>query len=172
MRYNNVLYMVILFFLLIFLCIPMLLIFSGCGSNRETIIKDKVLTVKVPEVDMSLKGKIKADSSLKARMEDFFSTLPDTAYVEGSALTIDTTGHVVKADIKFFPNKRKNSETKKPESEFQLKVKHSDLKPRYTDSTIINPKKDDRSPWETIKTVGFIIAVILIGFKIYTIFKK
>lgn len=162
-----------MFFVIVFaLAMVMLLGQMGCSTNRETIIKDKVLEVKVPEVDLKLQGKIIADSLLKVRIEDFFSTLPDTTYVEGSAVTIDTTGHVIKTDVKFYPNRKKNPVTKKPGPGFQLNVKHSDIQTRYTDTVIINPPKKEGSPWEKVKTIGFIIALILIGLKVYTFFKK
>ncbi|HEX2866549.1 MAG TPA: hypothetical protein VHO03_05885 [Ignavibacteriales bacterium] len=123
------------------------LLLCGCSSNR-TVIKDKDIVVKVPEVKAELEGEIKAPApEIKYSIEDFFSTLPESTYIEGTSTLVDSTGHVSKASVRMYPNRKKDPETGKPKPTFELNVKQSDIHVSHTDTTHFVEQKESSPLW-------------------------
>lgn len=148
----------------------------GCGSNK-TVIKDQDITVEVPDVKTVLEAEVKnADPDLKAAMDDFFSSLPESTYIAGSKTIIDLSGQVQTAEVKFYPNRKKDI-AGKPVPEFVLDVRQSDIHIRDTDTTsFVFPKETlwDKTGSAAALAVFFLMIVLcgVIVFKFSHSFSK
>jgi len=165
------------FILLILATIAMMFALCSC-STKEVLQEIKLKTVEIPEVKTSVPLFIKnASDSDAVKIRDVFSSLPDSAYIEGTATTTDSLGHVSTTNVKLYPKKSKAPKDISGASKY---VGTADID--LTQSPLQIPDTSSKEKKEVTKTekfgyaaygaIGLTFVVWLIGMFIFFLVKK